>query len=734
MSLKKKILFLSIFITTNAVLFGQNINSKNITAKHITETITLDGNLNEAVWQTAETGTDFRQFFPTDSLQANYATSFKVLYSETTLYIGVRAEAANGNYVVSSLKRDFGAATNDNISFLFDTFNDGNTAYFFGVTPYGVQREGLVSEGGSSFNNTWDVKWQAEATRYDDHYIVEIAIPFSSIKFIENSTKWRFRSYRWNNQSNEQSTWVKVPQNQQLSSLAYMGELNFEQPLGKSKTPVALIPYINTLADKDYTTDVTNSDIKIGGDAKIAIGNGMNLDITVNPDFSNVEVDDILTNITRFELRLPEKRQFFIDNSDLFDSYGNSYNEARPFFSRRIGLARNASGNLIQNDILGGVRLSGKLNKDWRLGILNIQTAKDEENEIASFNNMMLSVQRKVGKRSNIGAFWVNRQSVGDEDYIDASEKYNRVIGADYNLASADNIWNGKFYLHKSFQPNDKKGNLSSQATITYSPRKWRIIEDLVYINKDFTADLGFVPRKDVIKWGNGIQRIFYPKKGIFNTHAVRALSVNYWRPSLDYKKTDHRYGITWDGALKNQATARVSFTNMFVFLTSAFDPTRTEGATPIPGNQGYHFNQVRLNYQSNNTNLLTYGLNSTIGRFFNGEIFSLGGEVNYRIQPWAQFSVAVNYDGIRLPAPYASADLWLISPRIDITFSKKLFWSTLIQYSNQRDNLGINSRLQWRFAPLSDLYFVYTDNYFTQTIAPKFRSVNLKLTYRFNL
>ncbi len=455
-------LYLLIWVLTPSSLFAQGI-PKRLTAKFITEEITLDGVLEEAVWESAETGTDFMQFFPTDSLATNYPTSLKILYSETTLYIGVRAEAAHGNYVVSSLKRDFSALTNDNVSFMFDTFSDGTTAYFFGVTPYGVRREGLVSEGGSNFNNTWDVKWQAEATRFDDHFVVEVAIPFTSLKFLEGATKWRFRSYRWNNQSNEQSTWVRVPQNQLLSSLAYMGELHFERPLGRSRTPLAVIPYVNALTDKDYATNGSQTTFKVGGDAKVAVGNGMNLDITVNPDFSNVEVDDIFTNLTRFELRLPEKRQFFIDNSDLFESFGNSFNEAKPFFSRRIGLARDTNGNLIQNDILGGVRLSGKLNQDWRLGVLNIQTAKDAANEIASNNNMMLALQRKVGQRSNVGVFWVNRQAMGDEEYIAESERYNRVIGADYNLASADDIWNGRFYVHKSLQPGDNRGNLSSQ-------------------------------------------------------------------------------------------------------------------------------------------------------------------------------------------------------------------------------------------------------------------------------
>ena len=107
---------------------------------------------------------------------------------------------------------------------------------------------------------------------------------------------------------------------------------------------------------------------------------------------------------------------------------------------------------------------------------------------------------------------------------------------------------------------------------------------------------------------------------------------------------------------------------------------------------------------------------------------------MNLRIQPKAVISMNFRYDQIRLPEPYGSADIWLLSPRFDLTFSKSIFWSTLIQYSNQRDNLGINSRLQWRFAPLSDLFLVYNDNYFVNNFMPKLRSVNLKLTYWLNI
>lgn len=735
-SIFSKILFIALICYSTAV-FAQN-EPRQLVAKYITEAIQLDGELNEAVWQSADAASDFWQYFPKDSIKATHSTEIKIVYNKSTLYIGVKAEAPSNDFVVSSLKRDFGGTTNDNVTLLFDTFNDGTNAFAFGVTPYGVRREILVSSGGAvreGYNVTWDVKWKAESKIYDNYYTVEMAIPFTSIKFEEGATKWRFRPYRWSVQTNEQSTWARVPQTQLLGNLAFMGELIFEQPLGKSRTPFTVIPYINSLTQRDYTATEADFDFIAGGDAKVAIGDGMNLDLTFNPDFSNVEVDDIFTNLTRFELLLPERRQFFIDNSDLFASFGNYFREARPFFSRRIGLARDTSGNLIQNRIIGGARLSGKLNEDWRLGVLNIQTAGDEGNEIASNNNMMFALQRKIASRSNIGVFMVNRQTFGDDDFIDENERYNRVIGADYNLATADNAWSGRFYVHKSFNPDDTEGNYSAQAIATYNKNNWVVISDWVYVDNEFQADLGFVPRTDIFKTGHFVQRFFYPKnRNIINRQNAQLLFINYFRPTLDLKLSDYLFRASWETEFKSQATLSANYINQFIYLTADFDPTRTEGGIPLSGDVGYTFNQANLVYTSNNTNLLTYSMNTTLGEFFNGNRYSVGGTVAYRIQPWAQFSLNLNYDGIRLPDPHPSADLWLVTPRIDITFNKSLFWTTLIQYSNQRENLGINSRLQWRFAPLSDLYLVYNDNYYTTDFTPRFRSINLKVSYWLNI
>ena len=728
----KRVIFIAIFLFSTQ---SYSQNTRMYTVQEVEQEPQIDGFLEEAIWEQISSGNNFIQYFPTDSLRAKYQTSFKVFRTETTLYIGFKAYYENEQVVISSLKRDFGALTNDNVSLLFDTFNDGTNAFFFGVTPYGVQREGLVSEGGASFNNTWDVKWRAEAQRFKEYYTVEIAIPLTSLKFVEGATSWRFRAYRWNVQSNEQSTWVQVPQNQLLSSLAYMGRLKFETPLGKSRTPFAIIPYANGIVQKDFTVDNTLQSVKSGVDAKVALSDGLNLDITLNPDFSNVEVDDIFTNLTRFELRLPEKRQFFIDNNDLFENLGNTFSGARPFFSRRIGLAQNKEGALIQNEIIGGLRLSGKINEDWRIGALNIQTAADVDNEIAAFNNLMTTVQRKVGKRSNVNLFLVNRQATARESYRSTDQEYNRVVGADYNLASADNIFRGRLYLHKSLQPGDHKGNFSTQAVFFYNPREWLVITDISLVDKDFRADLGFVPRTDVIRLGQAVQGSFYPQKSIFNTHRLMLLLLNDHKPSESFRKTDHTYSLRYEAQFRDLANASIYLSKIYTYLNFSFDPSQKEESIPLPRNTFYNYNQIQLSYESNNKKLLTYGTDITLGQFFNGSIHSFSTDINYRMQPYANIGFNFRYDGIKLPTPYSSNKLLLVSSKLELTFTKKLFWNTLIQYSSKRENFGINSRLQWRFAPLSDLYIVYNDNYISSNpLIPRFRSFNLKLTYWINL
>lgn len=731
------ILFLSIIIGINPLSSSaQELEKRSVFVKKISDKIQLDGILDEVIWDQAEIATDFWQMFPTDSLRSTNSTTVKLLYDDTHIYIGAKAIGIGADFMVSSLKRDFSARSNDNVTFLFDTFRDGQNAFLFGVNAYGVQREGLISDRGvaiSGFNLTWDIKWLAESTINGDSFTIEIAIPLNSIKYPEGSQRWGFQSYRYDMQSNERSSWSPVPQNQIPVNLGFLGELVFEKPLSKNKTPLYLIPYTNILSSNDFSANPTSNSITLGGDLKIAVGNGLNLDVTLNPDFSNVEVDNIITNLTRFEISLPEKRQFFIDNGDLFGNFGGS-REAIPFFSRRIGIAKDPDGNTIQNNILGGIRLSGKLDENWRIGFLSIQNLEDLNNKITSNNNAMFALQRKIFNQSQIGAFIVNRESVKDYEFLKDKDRYNRVIGLDYNLNSANNRWTGKFYTHKSFQPDDNEGNLSSGGSIAYNTRIWQFSSKLIYVDQDFRSDLGFIPRSGIIKTGISGGRTFYPKKGKINSHSIQLSDYSWYQKSLDYQKTDHNRRLEYTMELKKQDQLAFTIRDQYIFLSSAFDPTRSENGIPLPSDEWYNFNEWSLEYQSNVARLFNFSSEVSYGSFFNGTRFSVKGTTQFRVQPKLAMSLLWDYNQIRLPNPYPSANIILVSPKIELTLNKKLFWSTLVQYSNQTENLGINSRLQWRFAPLSDLFLVYNDNYYTREFGPVYRSINLKLTYWLSL
>jgi len=735
--MKKKFFLLSLIVITVSGVYAQE--RRNIKALFTEEPFEIDGKLLEPQWNRAEVQSNFVQNFPTDTLPATKDSSFRILYNNDFLYIGFVAQTETNEFVTNSLQRDYRATGSDNISISIDTFNDGVNAFLFGINPFGVMREGLIANGGSDsrdFSTSWDVKWWGEAHVGDGYYSAEFAIPMNSLKFQDGSTHWSINSYRFDTQTNERTIWSRVPQNQLIANLAFTGILEFEKPLGNSSTSIALIPFVAAGASKDFEngTDLSSFN-SIGGDFKVPVGKGMNLDLTLNPDFSQVEVDNFITNLTRFEVSLPERRQFFLDNNDLFGGFGSGRN-ANPFFSRRIGIASDKDGNTIENPIITGARLSGKIGDKFRLGVLNVQTEADLENGIPATNHGMIAFQQKVFSRSNFGGFIINRQHNTAEDELgeDGPLKYNRVLGLDYNLASSDNTYTGKFYLHKSLSPNDTQGNTSWGTTLRYNTRTWNGFLDFSAIDKEFVSDLGFIPRNDIFRVAGRLGYSIWPQKGAFNTHVFDSFHSQTYVMSRDYQQTDVFRNFGYEGRLKNLSQIEFSYNHRYTFLTDEFGPTRTDEDKPLQAQTEYTYGAVRIQYQSNPQKLFSFNTQLDLGEFFNGNRYSFENRFTLRIQPKVNLGFNSNFDHIALPGDYGMANILLLSPRIQYTFNRNLFWSTLIQYSNQRDNLGINSRLQWRFAPLSDLFLVYNDNYFTTTWGPRGRSVNLKLTYWLNI
>jgi len=709
---------------------------KEVTVKWIEEEIELDGALNEASWSTAEVATEFWQHFPTDTLLSSSQTEIKMLFDKKYLYVGIKVYLQGDDYVVPSLKRDFRARGNDNITMMFDTYRDGTNAFMFGTNPEGVQREALISGGGNSFKDfrsTWDVKWENISKVYDGYYIAEMKIPLASFKFRDQETQWRFTSYRFDTQSNQWSTWANTPQNQIVMNLAFMGLMTFEKPLDKVKTQFAVIPYVSGNVSQEFDPSSTSTDFSIGGDAKIPIGNSLNLDLTVNPDFSQVEVDELVINLTRFEAFLPEKRQFFIDNADLFSDFGNA-TSANPFFSRRIGIAKDLDDNNIENSIIAGARLSGKLNKNLRIGVLNIQTAEDAANEIPTNNNTVVALQQKVFKRSNIGFIFVNRQVTKMTDFVEDAEEFNRVLGLDFNLRSEDNKWTGKYYLHKSFTPESGNKDLSSGGFLEYNTRDWKFNIGGIYVGDDFQSDLGFIRRNDIVTLNPVATRIFYPAGSKINTHTIEVRGSTTWSPDLDFKYTDGMVDVEYQIAFRNQSQIEMALNHRYTYLLDDFDPTGSDDGIPLPAFSEYNYTKFDFTYQSDNRKDFSYEVRTDLGEFFNGYKYSLTSDFRYRVQPYFTASFRSSFNYIDLPDPYPTESVWFVGPKVEFTFTKNLFWSTFIQFNSLDEDFSINSRLQWRFRPLSDLYVVYNDNYKTTPFSPGYRALIVKFTYWINI
>ncbi len=296
-------------------LKAQNSNLPNAFAYKLQKPITLDGILDEAIWQDPEGWNgNFMQYFPSDTSLSNYPTRVKVAFDDTNLYLAAIMENKGPRkYVSTSLRRDYRGEQNDGISFVFDTFNDKTNAFQFGVNPYGVQREALLSNGGSrqdDLNLAWDNKWYAEAKILENHWQVEVIIPLSTLRFKEGTQNWNVNFYRIDSHTGERSTWAPIPRNFSFITTAFLRKLVFEEPLQKKGANVSVIPYVAGRTSSNFLENTKESlSPALGGDAKIGIGPAMNLDLTFNPDFSQVEVDQQVTNLDRFEIFFPERRQ-----------------------------------------------------------------------------------------------------------------------------------------------------------------------------------------------------------------------------------------------------------------------------------------------------------------------------------------------------------------------------------------------------------------------------------------
>lgn len=728
------------FWVLSFVLFAQNnAQAYQLNIQRMDEKIRLDGVLDESFWEDVEIATNFWLNFPVGGTPVDdeVQTTVKVIYDDDFIYLGVECYG-KGPFLVQSLKRDNDLFWNgDAFAVVFDPVNERTNGVIFGVNPAGVQTEALITgeparRGGqiSGYNKAWDNKWYTQASVTENGWTAEMMIPFKSLRF-GRKDHWGINFIRVDARNNANHSWAPVPIQFYGTDLGYLGQLIWDKPPRNEKGNISLVPYLLGNAYKDYESksDLSQS-FALGMDAKIAINSNLNLDLTVNPDFSQVDVDEQQTNLTTVNLRFPERRLFFLENSDIFSNFGTN---AKPFFSRKIGL--DDDGNTIP--IIYGARLSGNLNKNLRIGLMNTQT---QEQELPGNNYSSFALHQRILKRAVLRGYFHNR--VGYTDGSIQEDDFNRIGGLEFNYSSEDSKWRAVTGYGLAFSNENQNENYLFNLFGGYGGRAFNVMVNISGLGDNYINDFSLIPRQkhyDALEdttyilgfnhWWATMGYKFYPENTFINQHGF-SLTTNGDRTAISNELIQDKHQLSYKFLMKNTSTLDLTYAHEGVNLLYPFGFTDNE---PLPA-QLYRFDYGQIKYVTDRRREIKLTSGFRYGSFYNGTRTEFSLAVDYRVQPWGNFSLNFVQNDLEFSGNYGAEQLLLFGPKAEINFSKNFFWTTFMQYNTQSDNFNINSRLQWRYMPMSDLFIVYSDNYMVEYFGPRNRGLVLKLNYWFNL
>lgn len=698
--------------------------------------VKIDGDLGDSAWASASYANDFWKKYPNDIGKATRKTEVKVLFDDNFLYFGFVCYNA-GDVIIQSLKRDVGHDNNESVVIVLDPMNKRQDGFWFVLNAFNAQSEDQLHYG-TEVTYSWDNKWFSQTKRYADRWTAEIAIPFKTLRYSVDAKMWGLNFVRVDEKNFEYSTWTHVPANFHSNDLGYTGALVWDEKPPFAGKNVVLIPYATAGVSGDQENHVpSKGTFNAGFDGKLAVTPSLNLDLTLNPDFSQVEVDKQVTNLTRYDIFLPEKRGFFLENSDLFGGYGVP-GYISPFYSRSIGLDKN--GNRIP--IIGGARLSGNLSKTTRVGLMNMQTGNKGDYYAENFT--AVSINQNVLQRSAVKGYFLNRESFEPEAVKQANPlgKWGRNAGVEFDYSNLPGTITGYGTYQQSYKPGITSEDKYVEAGGTFSNKHLKVSVDALSVGTNYYTDMGFVNRisnydaaRDTsIRVGfknlyNEIVYTIFPSKGSIGQHQFQLETVYTFNPNYTFNEREQtlKYNLNFNNTAGFQVNALSDEVNLLY-------PVAFTSGKPLPATN-YKYGNVNVSYYSDNRKPFSYTASAGGGGFYNGSLQTYSGSVNWRKQPHINVSLLAEYDKLNFPGVYGNSELILLSSNIEINFSTKIFWTTFLQYNTQQNNYNINSRFQYRYKPMSDIFLVYTDNYFTTPLLHnKNRAIVFKMNYWLNL
>ncbi len=683
------------------------INIKERFQYHINKAqseITVDGVIHEEEWGGYEVATDFWQKIPYFDSLANPKTEVKLCYNDDYLYVSAKCYQKD-SFVITTLKRDV-YWPNDGFAVVLDPLNTLTNSTLFGVSAAGVQWDATRTST-SDISSDWSTKWFAEVSKSDGYWSVELAIPFRVLRYKDGVEHWGINFIRNVAYVNEFHNWTAVPEGFWPPDAAFAGTLQWDAAPQRKKSNYNLIPYISAGVSKSQDDEV-DLDADFGVDAKLAVSSALNLDVTYNPDFSQIEVDELVTNLTRFNIALPEKRTFFLENADVFSDFGGP--GMRPFFSRRIGLNQ----NLQPVPILYGLRLTGNLDEETRIGVMNIHS-RSTENSLAQ-NQTAISMKRQFG-RSFVQGLFLNRTAFDGGEAVSGDYGRNASIEGVYQSDNGQQVVYGA--MHHSSKEGITDDNLVFNFGGAFQNANWELFTDNFVFQKNYFADMGFFARVNnydaardtTIRVGynssySSLEYRWRPRESWVRIHRIGVENLTIYNDDWSFNEQYNR--LRYFVVSKNTSEYRLRLNYNAVQLLFPFSFTSGE---PLPADL-YRSIDVNAEYESDRRKALSVQASVRTGGFYNGRLSRLDLSANYRVQPWGNFSLGYQWNDLSFPDPYGATTITAWVSKIEIGFNRNLIWTTLFQYVDQSNYMGINSRLQWRFSPMSDIFLVYVDNY----------------------
>ncbi len=714
-----------LLFATTALAADKAASERRLLATPTTAPIVIDGRLDEEAWTAAPVAADFIQNEPHPDEPASEPTEVRVLYDHDTLYIGVRArDSEPGRLIVSDLKEDFNAATGDSFQLVLDTFHDGRNAYQFAINPAGAKWDAQVTNDGRQINADWDAVWFVKAHIDEEGWTAEIAIPFRALKFRDQDTQvWGVNFQRSVRRRNEDSYWAPLPRIYELTRVSLAGTLDGLQGV-RPGANVRIKPYVLGTTLPPAGGDAWSGDA--GLDVKYALTPGLSWDFTYNTDFSQVEADNQQINLTRFNLKFPEKREFFLENAGMFQFSGGADEGPRVgippddmlfFHSRLIGLTPDVSATPgVPVPILGGTRLTGRAGA-YEMGLLNIEQREGPATPGTNFT--VVRVRRDVLRTSDVGLMVNNKEELG-------SAHYNRVVGIDGNFRFTP-VMNLYTYVAKSFAPSGGgTDTMAGRAAFHYISSAWSFRSSYVTIQPDFRNEMGFVPRTGMRKYAGLFGHTFRP---VSIRDSIRRIyphvRTDYlWNPEgrLESQSTDYHFLVE----LAHGGSTEMGINSFREVLTEPFTINKRRHVVIPPG--AYDFHDNLWTGSTDNSRRLFGNAKITAGPFYTGysRRYTLGATLRFGYRASGSFDYGYN----DIDLPQGRFKTTLLTLRGNYSFSTRAFLNALIQYNSDARQWSSNVRFNLIHRPLSDLFVVYNEQRDSTTGTLADRAVVAKLTY----